>query len=63
MRLFHGMRLLAAGEKVTNAALDSGYNSASAFISVFKSALGTSPSKYLSNEVQCILYKEGQQCN
>lgn len=60
LRLFHGMRLLASGEKVTVAALESGYNSASAFISVFKKVLGSPPSQYLSQHVPCVLYREGQ---
>jgi AraC-like DNA-binding protein/quercetin dioxygenase-like cupin family protein len=47
LRLLHGMRLLAAGEKVTVAALESGYNSPSAFIAVFKKALGHTPHQYL----------------
>jgi AraC-like DNA-binding protein len=41
------MRLLAAGEKVTVAALESGYNSTSAFIAVFKKSLGRTPIQYL----------------
>jgi AraC-like DNA-binding protein len=47
LRLLHGMRLLAAGEKVTAAALDCGYESPSAFIAVFKKAFGQTPMQYL----------------
>lgn len=47
LRLLHGMRLLATGEKVITAALESGYNSPSAFISVFKKTLGHTPNQYL----------------
>ncbi|HEY6265536.1 MAG TPA: helix-turn-helix transcriptional regulator [Candidatus Acidoferrum sp.] len=47
LRLLHSMQLLASGEKVTAAALDAGYNSASAFISMFRKQLGTTPSRYL----------------
>jgi len=47
LRLLHSMRLLASGEKVITAALESGYNSPSAFISVFKKALGHTPNQYL----------------
>ncbi|MCX6123599.1 MAG: helix-turn-helix transcriptional regulator [Proteobacteria bacterium] len=50
MRVLHAMRLLASGGKVTTAALDSGYNSPSAFIAVFKKSLGQTPSQYMANE-------------
>ena len=46
LRLMQAMRLLAEGAKVTNAALDSGYSRPSAFISMFRKALGTTPSSY-----------------
>lgn len=49
LRLLHAMRLLAAGEKVTGAALDSGYSSPSAFISMFRKQLGTTPNRYFRN--------------
>ena len=45
-RLLHALRLLATGETVTAVALDAGYDSTSAFISMFKKALGTTPSRY-----------------
>ena len=51
LRLLHALRLLAAGETVTTAALEVGYDSTSAFISAFKTALGTTPGRY---------YAEGQ---
>ena len=47
LRLLHAMRALASGEKVTAAALDAGYNSTSAFISMFRKQLGTTPMRYL----------------
>jgi len=47
LRLLHGMQRLAAGQKVTVAALDAGYNSTSAFISMFRKQLGTTPTRYL----------------
>lgn len=47
LRLLHAMRLLASGEKVTTAALESGYRSVSAFISVFRRCFGTTPHRYL----------------
>jgi AraC-like DNA-binding protein len=46
LRLLHAMQLLASGEKVTGAALDAGYNSTSAFISMFKRQPGTTPTRY-----------------
>jgi methylphosphotriester-DNA--protein-cysteine methyltransferase len=46
LRLLHAMQLLASGEKVTGAALASGYDSTSAFISMFKKQLGTTPARY-----------------
>jgi AraC-like DNA-binding protein len=46
LRLLHAMQLLASGEKVTGAALDAGYSSPSAFISMFKRQLGTTPTRY-----------------
>jgi AraC-like DNA-binding protein/quercetin dioxygenase-like cupin family protein len=49
LRLLHAMQLLAAGEKVIAAALEAGYSSASAFISMFRRQLGTTPSRYFKN--------------
>jgi AraC-like DNA-binding protein len=46
VRLMQGMRLLAEGAKVTHAALESGYSTPSAFISMFRKALGITPSSY-----------------
>jgi AraC-like DNA-binding protein len=46
LRLLHAMQSLAAGEKVTGAALDAGYSSPSAFISMFRKQLGTTPTRY-----------------
>lgn len=46
LRLMQGMRLLAEGAKVTHAALDSGYSTPSSFTSVFRKALGITPSSY-----------------
>ncbi len=48
LRLMEGMRLLADGAKVTHAALESGYSTPSAFISVFRKVLGTTPTEYFS---------------
>jgi AraC-like DNA-binding protein len=46
LRMLHALRLLAAGQTVTAAALEVGYDSTSAFISAFKVALGTTPGRY-----------------
>jgi len=46
LRLLHALQLLASGEKVTAAALDAGYGSPSAFISMFKKQLGATPTRY-----------------
>ncbi|MBI3784369.1 MAG: helix-turn-helix transcriptional regulator [Deltaproteobacteria bacterium] len=44
--LLRALELLAAGDSVTSAAIDLGYDSVSAFISMFRSSLGTTPAKY-----------------
>lgn len=49
LRLLHAMQLLASGEKVTRVALDAGYNSPSAFISMFRKQLGTTPTRYFGS--------------
>jgi len=50
LRLMHAMRLLAEGAKVTHAALESGYSTPSAFISMFRKTLGTTPTLYFRTE-------------
>lgn len=47
VRLLHGVALIAEGMKVTQAALEAGYSSPSAFIAMFRRTLGVSPSGYL----------------
>ncbi|MBV8904145.1 MAG: helix-turn-helix transcriptional regulator [Acidobacteriia bacterium] len=42
-RLLDSIRLLAEGKSVTDAALDSGYSSVSAFIAAFKGTFGYTP--------------------
>lgn len=45
-RLLAALTMLAEGKPVTTVALDVGYASPSAFIAMFKSALGTTPSRF-----------------
>ena len=47
-RLLHALQLLSSGEKVTSAALECGYGSPSAFISMFRKQLGTTPTRYFN---------------
>jgi AraC-like DNA-binding protein len=47
-RLLHAMRLLTRGSSVTEVALESGYNSTSAFVSAFKSLFRVTPGQYAS---------------
>lgn len=46
-RLLAALERLAAGEPVTAVALDLGYDSPSAFIAMFRKALGAPPTRYL----------------
>ncbi len=48
LRLLHALRLLAAGRPVTAVALEVGYDSASAFIAMFRRTLGTTPRRYFA---------------
>lgn len=45
LRLMQAMRLLAEGAKVTYAAMEAGYSTSSAFISMFRKAWGTTPAR------------------
>jgi AraC-like DNA-binding protein len=46
IRLLSGLIRLADGQPVTTVAMEVGYDSPSAFIAMFKRALGTTPSQY-----------------
>jgi len=46
LRLITAMQLLADGAKVSHAALEAGYSTPSAFISMFRKTLGSTPSAY-----------------
>jgi AraC-like DNA-binding protein len=47
-RLMRSLELLAAGEKISHAALEAGYSTPSAFIAMFRKALGTTPRRYFA---------------
>ncbi len=49
LRLMRSLQLLAAGEKITSAALEAGYSTPSAFIAMFRRALGTTPRRYFES--------------
>ncbi len=49
LRLMRSLQLLAAGEKITYAALEAGYSTPSAFIAMFRKTLGTTPRRYFEN--------------
>lgn len=46
LRLMRSLQLLAAGEKISHAAFEAGYGTPSAFIAMFRKALGTTPRRY-----------------
>jgi AraC-like DNA-binding protein len=46
LRLTQAMHFLAEGAKVTHAAMEAGYSTTSAFISMFRKTLGTTPKLY-----------------
>jgi AraC-like DNA-binding protein len=49
LRLLRSLALLAAGEKITHAALEAGYSTPSAFIAMFRRTLGVTPGRYFPN--------------
>ncbi|GAA0714949.1 helix-turn-helix transcriptional regulator [Dokdonella soli] len=48
--IFAALPRLAAGDPITTIAFDLGYESASAFATMFKRVIGVSPSRYLANQ-------------
>jgi AraC-like DNA-binding protein len=50
LRLLAALEKLGAGKDVTTVALDVGYTDTSAFIAMFKAALGTTPARYFRRE-------------
>jgi AraC-like DNA-binding protein len=67
LRLMHALRFLGEGAKVTHAALEAGYSTPSAFISMFRKTLGNTPTLYFGTAAKtvdaprctlaCILFK------
>lgn len=49
LRLMQALRLLAEGAKVTHAAMEAGYSTPSAFISMFRKSLGSTPRLYFKS--------------
>lgn len=49
-RVLHAVSLLASGQKVTNVALDMGYESSSAFSYMFRQTLGVSPREFVAKQ-------------
>lgn len=49
IRLLEALRRLGRQEAVTRVAIDLGYDSPSAFIAMFKKALGSTPGQYFKN--------------
>lgn len=47
-RLLRALELLATGERVTDVALELGYENTSAFIAMFRRSFGATPKRYLS---------------
>jgi AraC-like DNA-binding protein len=48
LRILQALRQLALGRPVTAVALEVGYDSPSAFIAMFRKALGTTPTRYFA---------------
>jgi AraC-like DNA-binding protein len=52
LRLMQAMRLLWEGAKVTHAAVEAGYSTPSAFISMFRKAMGETPTAYFRTAIK-----------
>ena len=52
LRLLQALRLLGRGDPITSVALDVGYGSLSAFVSVFRKTLGVTPGRYFRSDSQ-----------
>ena len=52
VRLIAALERLAAGQPVTNVAFDCGYESPSAFIAMFRRALGVTPGRYFASAAE-----------
>ena len=50
LRLTLATRLMLEGANVTRAATDAGYSTPSAFVSIFRKAMGTTPTKYCAQQ-------------
>jgi len=51
-RLLRTLQVLAAGETVTSAALEVGFSTPSAFITMFRRAMGTTPARYFAADAR-----------
>jgi AraC-like DNA-binding protein len=49
-RLLHALEVLASGISVTTAALEVGFETPSAFIAMFRRAMGTTPARYFHSQ-------------
>lgn len=50
VRLLRGLEVLASGDSVTAAALEVGFETPSAFIAMFRRAMGTTPARYYRSD-------------
>ena len=58
LRLMHALRFLGEGAKVTHAALEAGYSTPSAFISMFRKTLGTTPTSYFGTAAKRSMHRD-----
>ena len=50
VRLLRALEIMAAGKNVTTAALEVGFDTPSAFIAMFRRAMGMTPAKYFGSQ-------------